>query len=93
MTNGGSLLQSAFNGDRDHPAAPRTPDELAAEARGGPHKRLAIVGSGRRRPFPNCSWVKPVRRSRPKTGPSPDVSNPLSPHHKGASSNPEEECA
>jgi uncharacterized protein (DUF849 family) len=27
------LLQAALNGDRDHPAVPRTPDELAAEAR------------------------------------------------------------
>jgi uncharacterized protein (DUF849 family) len=41
MTNGGSLLQAALNGDRDHPAAPRTPDELAAEAR-------AAVGAGAR---------------------------------------------
>ena len=38
MTNG-VLLQAALNGDRDHPAAPRTPDELAAEAR-------AAVGTG-----------------------------------------------
>ena len=27
------LLQAALNGDRDHPALPRTPSELAAEAR------------------------------------------------------------
>ena len=27
------LLQAALNGDRDHPATPRTPEELAAEAR------------------------------------------------------------
>lgn len=27
------LLQAALNGDRDHPALPRTPEELAAEAR------------------------------------------------------------
>src|SRR5918992_363571 len=27
------LLQAALNGDRDHPATPRTPAELAAEAR------------------------------------------------------------
>jgi len=27
------MLQAALNGDRAHPAAPRTPDELAAEAR------------------------------------------------------------
>jgi uncharacterized protein (DUF849 family) len=27
------LLQAALNGDRDHPGVPRTPDELAAEAR------------------------------------------------------------
>jgi uncharacterized protein (DUF849 family) len=27
------FLQAALNGDRDHPAAPRTPDELATEAR------------------------------------------------------------
>src|SRR5215204_1769847 len=33
MANGDVLLQAALNGDRDHPAAPRTPDELAAEAR------------------------------------------------------------
>jgi uncharacterized protein (DUF849 family) len=29
----GALLQAALNGDREHPAAPRTPGELAAEAR------------------------------------------------------------
>jgi hypothetical protein len=81
MANGNGLLQAALNGDRDHPAAPRTPDELAAEARGG----------RRRGEFPARSWVKPVRRSRPKTVPSPDVSTPLSSHHKSASSNPEEE--
>jgi uncharacterized protein (DUF849 family) len=42
MTNGddaqipgvGKLLQAALNGDREHPAVPRTPEELAAEARG-----------------------------------------------------------
>lgn len=28
-----ALLQAALNGDREHPATPRTPDELAAEAR------------------------------------------------------------
>ena len=39
MANGNGLLQAALNGDRDHPAAPRTPDELAAEAR-------AAVGAG-----------------------------------------------
>jgi uncharacterized protein (DUF849 family) len=42
MTNGGDdaqipgvgkLLQAALNGDREHPAVPRTPEELAAEAR------------------------------------------------------------
>jgi uncharacterized protein (DUF849 family) len=27
------LLQAALNGDRDHPAVPRTPEELASEAR------------------------------------------------------------
>ena len=27
------LLQAALNGDREHPASPRTPDELGAEAR------------------------------------------------------------
>jgi uncharacterized protein (DUF849 family) len=27
------LLEAALNGDRDHPAVPRTPEELAAEAR------------------------------------------------------------
>jgi len=27
------LLQAALNGDREHPAVPRTPEELAAEAR------------------------------------------------------------
>src|SRR5919107_6156816 len=41
MANGNGLLQAALNGDRDHPAAPRTPDELAAEAR-------AAVGAGAR---------------------------------------------
>jgi uncharacterized protein (DUF849 family) len=35
------LLQAALNGDRDHPAVPRMPDELAAEAR-------ASVGAGAR---------------------------------------------
>lgn len=35
------LLQAALNGDREHPAAPRTPAELAAEAR-------AAVDSGAR---------------------------------------------
>ena len=41
MTNGddaqvpgvGNLLQAALNGDREHPAVPRTPEQLAAEAR------------------------------------------------------------
>ena len=33
MMNGYGLLQAALNGDREHPAAPRTPEELAAEAR------------------------------------------------------------
>jgi uncharacterized protein (DUF849 family) len=28
-----ALLQAALNGDREHPAVPRTPDELASEAR------------------------------------------------------------
>jgi uncharacterized protein (DUF849 family) len=28
-----ALIQAALNGDREHPAVPRTPDELAAEAR------------------------------------------------------------
>jgi uncharacterized protein (DUF849 family) len=28
-----ALLQAALNGDREHPAVPRTPEELAAEAR------------------------------------------------------------
>src|SRR5919109_2974253 len=28
-----ALLQAALNGDRDHPAVPRTPDELASEGR------------------------------------------------------------
>jgi uncharacterized protein (DUF849 family) len=36
-----ALLQAALNGDRQHPAVPRTPDELAAEAR-------AAVDSGAR---------------------------------------------
>ena len=27
------LLQAALNGDREHPATPRTPEEIAAEAR------------------------------------------------------------
>jgi uncharacterized protein (DUF849 family) len=39
LTNGDVLLQAALNGDRDHPAAPRTPEELAAEAR-------SAVGAG-----------------------------------------------
>jgi len=33
VTHLGPLLQAALNGDRVHPAAPRTPGELAAEAR------------------------------------------------------------
>lgn len=33
MTNNDTLLQAALNGDREHPAVPRTPEELAAEAR------------------------------------------------------------
>jgi uncharacterized protein (DUF849 family) len=33
MANGDVVLQAALNGNRDHPAAPRTTDELAAEAR------------------------------------------------------------
>lgn len=33
MTNGDGLLQAALNGDREHPASPRTPGELASEAR------------------------------------------------------------
>jgi uncharacterized protein (DUF849 family) len=32
-TVAGPLLQAALNGDRDHPAAPRTPDSIAAQAR------------------------------------------------------------
>jgi uncharacterized protein (DUF849 family) len=27
------MLEAALNGDRDHPALPRTPEELAAEGR------------------------------------------------------------
>jgi uncharacterized protein (DUF849 family) len=33
LTNGNRLLQAALNGDREHPAAPRTPEELAVQAR------------------------------------------------------------
>lgn len=33
MTNGDVLLQAALNGDRDHPATPHAPEEIAAEAR------------------------------------------------------------
>lgn len=33
MARGGLLLQAALNGSRDHPALPRTPAELAKEAR------------------------------------------------------------
>src|SRR3712207_4657804 len=33
MANASILLQVALNGNRDHPALPRTPEELAAEAR------------------------------------------------------------
>ena len=33
MRNANQLLQAALNGDRDHPATPRTPEELAAQAR------------------------------------------------------------
>jgi uncharacterized protein (DUF849 family) len=33
VASGKLLLQAALNGNRDHPALPRTPEELAAEAR------------------------------------------------------------
>jgi uncharacterized protein (DUF849 family) len=33
LTDGNRLLQAALNGDREHPAMPRTPEELAAQAR------------------------------------------------------------
>jgi uncharacterized protein (DUF849 family) len=33
LRNANQLLQAALNGDRDHPATPRTPEELAAQAR------------------------------------------------------------
>jgi uncharacterized protein (DUF849 family) len=33
LTEDNGLLQAALNGDREHPAVPRTPEELAAEAR------------------------------------------------------------
>ena len=33
MTNDDILLQAALNGNRDHPAVPRTPEELATDAR------------------------------------------------------------
>ena len=33
MTGDDILLQAALNGDREHPATPRTPGELATEAR------------------------------------------------------------
>lgn len=39
MTNHNILLQAALNGNREHPALPRTPDELAREA-------LAAVSAG-----------------------------------------------
>ncbi|MDQ3579029.1 MAG: 3-keto-5-aminohexanoate cleavage protein [Actinomycetota bacterium] len=32
-TSAGPLLQAALNGDREHPAAPRTPADMAAQAR------------------------------------------------------------
>ena len=52
MANGDVLLQAALNGDRDHPAAPRTPDELAAEARAavdaGARTRSLYEGPGRK---------------------------------------------
>jgi len=40
-TDARPLLQAALNGDRVHPAAPRTPDDIAAQAR-------AAVGAGAR---------------------------------------------
>jgi len=33
LTDGKRLLQAALNGDREHHTAPRTPEELAAQAR------------------------------------------------------------
>ncbi len=33
VSSGGPLLQAALNGDRVHPAAPRTPGDIAAQAR------------------------------------------------------------
>jgi len=33
MANGSLLLQAALNGNRDHPAVPRTPEQLARDAR------------------------------------------------------------
>jgi uncharacterized protein (DUF849 family) len=33
MTNGSLLLQAALNSNRDHPAVPRTPEQLARDAR------------------------------------------------------------
>jgi hypothetical protein len=53
MTNGDGLLQAALNGDRDHPAAPHTPDELAAEARGGAGEACTKV-QAENRPLARC---------------------------------------
>jgi uncharacterized protein (DUF849 family) len=36
------LLEAAFNGDRDHPAVPRAPDELAAEGRAAVHRARTV---------------------------------------------------
>ena len=37
------LLQAALNGDRDHPAVPRTPEELASEARASVDARARVL--------------------------------------------------
>src|SRR4051794_32414572 len=37
------MLQAALNGDRDHPALPRTPKELAAEGRAAVDARAGVL--------------------------------------------------
>ena len=71
------MLQAALNGDRDHPALPRTADELAAEGRAAVEAGALVLhlhpydGAGGRRwtrspappPFGPCAPPAPERRS------------------------------
>ena len=64
-------LQAALNGDRKHPAAPRTPEELAAEARaavnagGTSSSSETSLGRGAKlRSLKPIMAVPPARRGR-----------------------------